>query len=378
MNTSLAIHLTRLLACASLAASPVFAQTTPNTYFADKHGTFPRNGGYWHQAFTVGTSSDFVLRVAADYVADTAIIAPSQLSNFINNRAFSGYALFDNSFGTKSLTLSPGTYYLAVRNQNNGANTYRLELDYDIKLPADSTYTYQFVDNYIQGTQTVGARGGKLWHPFTVQSGYRYLIDGCNTGLGTYVIPASQLSAFRNNSTFNYYIAYSSESDNALPGLHEIKLNPGSYYIAFENSNAIPKAVTYAMERWRQTIKTSGGIADASIDLSGTSSWSRVGTSIDIKVAKVANRASGTSGSLRLRIWATKSRYAGGSLSGYVLGTRSLSPLQAGNYYSNISGNVAYTRPPVGTYYTLLAVEEYTSSGWRIRDYINFSGTTTF
>ena len=367
-----------LIACAVFAVVPTSAQSSIDTYFTDKHGTFSGYGGYWYQQFTLSAKRTFVLRVAADYRADTAIIVPGQLSNFINNQGFSGYSLFDDSFGTKSVTLTAGTYYLAVRNQVSGTNTYRLELDYDIKVPADANYTYKFIDNYLQGTRTVGAWGGKLWHGFTVQSGYRYFLDGCNTGLSTYVIPAHQLDAFRNNSTFTYYTSYSG-NDNAYPGLHEIKLPAGSYYLAFTNSNSIGKAVTYTMERWQRTPKTSGGVPGATIDLSGAAGWAISGSSINIKVAKVSNLAtSGSSGSLRLRVWATKSRYTGSSITGYVLGTRGLNPLKANHYYSNVAGKVSYKRPPAGTYYTTITLEEYTGSGWRIRDYVNFSGTTRF
>ena len=115
------------------------------------------------------------------------------------------------------------------------------------------------------------------------------------------------------------------------------------------------------------------------IDLSGSVSWRTSGTTINMTAGKVANLSSNSStGSLRLRIWATRSFYSGGSISGYIMGTLNLNPLQAGYYYSNINNTVSYSRPASGTYYTTMTVEEYTNSGWVIRDYINFSGTTRF
>jgi hypothetical protein len=117
----------------------------------------------------------------------------------------------------------------------------------------------------------------------------------------------------------------------------------------------------------------------ANIELSGSCSWSISGNSIDIEAGRVENlSSSGTSGTLRLRIWATASPYSGGTINGYVLGTRSLGTLQAGYYYSNISGSVTYSAPPPGTYYTTLTVEEYTGSGYTIRDYLTFSGSDVF
>jgi hypothetical protein len=119
--------------------------------------------------------------------------------------------------------------------------------------------------------------------------------------------------------------------------------------------------------------------SDTGVDISGTVSWATSGSSINISATKVMNLSyTSSTGSLRLQIWATRSRYTGGTISGYVLGRRNLNPLQPRYYYSNISGSVSYTRPPRGTYYTTITVEEYTSSGWVIRDYINFNGTKQF
>lgn len=121
-----------------------------------------------------------------------------------------------------------------------------------------------------------------------------------------------------------------------------------------------------------------GGTESSSIALSGSCSWRVSGRSITLRAAQVVNRGNARSGRLRLRVWATRSRYSGLSLSGYVLGTRNLNPLNPGYQYSNFSGWVNYSRPPRGTYYTVMTVEEYTSGGWRIRSYVNFSRTTRF
>ncbi|RYD33020.1 MAG: hypothetical protein EOP87_11785 [Verrucomicrobiaceae bacterium] len=344
----------------------VSAQAQVNTYFTDKHGTFNGLGSYWYQQFTVSQKQTFVLRVTSDYSADAAIITGDQLGNFTGNRSFSGYAMFDNQYGTKGITLAPGTYYVAIRSQSTATNAYRLELDLDIALPAESGLTYTFVDHYLQGTEYVGANGGKLWHGFTIQSGFRYFVDGCNTGLSTYVIPASELSAFKSGGTFNYYTAYSA-TDNAYPGLDEIKLPPGSYYLAFTNTNTIQKPVTYTMERWRVNKAST-----VTLDMSGTASWTAKGSTVDIRIAKISNLGTAKSGSLRLRLWAVKSKYTGGSISGYVLGQRSLDTLSGGYSYKNIKGKVTYKKPPSGKYYSVLTLEEYTKAGWKIRDYVSF------
>lgn len=111
------------------------------------------------------------------------------------------------------------------------------------------------------------------------------------------------------------------------------------------------------------------------IDLSGTNSWSISGSSFTLYIGRIANYGSGTSGSLRIRAWASRTRYTGGALNGYVLGSYSLGTLSGGYSFANFSRTVSYSRPPAGTYWTVLTVEEYTSSGWVIRDYEN-SGFT--
>lgn len=115
------------------------------------------------------------------------------------------------------------------------------------------------------------------------------------------------------------------------------------------------------------------------LEISGSCSWSTSGRTININAEKVSNNStSRTSGTLRLRIWATRSAYTGGNISGYVMGTRPLGQLQPNQYYANISGSVSHTRPPRGTYFTTITLEEYDGSGYVIVDYLNFSGTSRF
>jgi hypothetical protein len=237
---------------------------------------------------------------------------------------------------------------------------------------------------YAQGTEYVDANGGKLWHGFTVQEGFRYFVDGCNTGLSTYVIRENELGAFQNGQSFNYYSDYSG-TDNAFPGLHELKLPPGTYYLAFANDNANDKPVTYTLERWRQTPKSSGGGGGGgtggtgSLALSGGGSWKTSGSEITISVGKITNnRSGGKSGTLRLQVWATTSPYTGGRISGYVLGTYSVGTLSGGFNFSSVKGTVPYDAPPAGTYYTTITLEEYNSGAFGIADHMAFSGTTTF
>ncbi len=118
-----------------------------------------------------------------------------------------------------------------------------------------------------------------------------------------------------------------------------------------------------------------GGGGSSTVGLQGSAYWSISGNQINIQASKVVNLGTNTTGSLRLQVWVTRSRYTGGSISGYVVGTKNLGTLRAGYAYTGISGYVSYTRPPSGTYYDVITVEEYTSGGWVIRDFAT-SGTS--
>jgi hypothetical protein len=114
------------------------------------------------------------------------------------------------------------------------------------------------------------------------------------------------------------------------------------------------------------------------VEFDGTVSWKLNGTRVHFAADKISNNgSSGISGSLRMKLWATTDTYDGGSLNGYVLGTKNFNQLNAGYYYPNVSADVTYTPPPAGTYYTTMTLEEYQSSGWVIVDYVTFDSPST-
>lgn len=224
--------------------------TTPNTMFVVDQGTLSSQGASWSKSFTLGSTRTLVFHFVSEFTSDAAIFAPSQLSAFNSGGSISAFSLFSGRFGTQSVTLPAGQYYVGVRNRSSTANSWRFELDYDIALSAEKGHTFSFVDIYVSGTQSVAANGGWLTQPFTIQTGFRYLIDGANVGLETYTIPASELSKFTSNSSFQYYADYSGTS-GAYPGLWELNLPAGNYYVVFRNRSTRAKPVTYMMERWR-------------------------------------------------------------------------------------------------------------------------------
>ncbi len=224
--------------------------TNPDTYFIDEYRTFSNLGGYWYQEFTVSTTTRFVLRGASTFSCDFAVFNASQVNNFKNNLAFSAYVVMDNQYGTAYVTLQPGTYYAGVRNQVNSVNSARIELDKDITLPASDRAS--FVDNYFQAARVINKNGGKLWQPFTIQQGFRYFTDGCNSGnIEFWIVAESELNKFINGQPFQYYVDYHSTS-SADPGSHEVKLPAGNYAYVFRNNGTTNnESLTYLCERWR-------------------------------------------------------------------------------------------------------------------------------
>jgi len=224
--------------------SPPTVTAPSTTFISSEDYSATGNGAWWLQSFTVSASARFVLRFASTYAAQAAVITPDQVNNFKNNAGFSGNGL-DKQIGTVYMTLSPGTYYVGVRNSVSSANTWTVEFDYDISLPSSDRCS--FADIYVQGSKSA-PNGGKLWQPFTIQSGFRYFLDGCNVGFKTYIIAADQINAFTGGQSFYSFSDYD-DSGGKAPGIYEVKLPPGDYFLAC--TAAGPAALTYTMERWK-------------------------------------------------------------------------------------------------------------------------------
>lgn len=116
------------------------------------------------------------------------------------------------------------------------------------------------------------------------------------------------------------------------------------------------------------------------VSLEGTVAYNISGGTARLQAQTVANRRSGgTSGSLRVELWAFATPYSGGSATGYKIAQTSvLSPLSAGFQYSNIDQTVTQlATPPNGTWYLYLFVTEFTGSslndGFLFIDWVRFS-----
>ena len=77
-------------------------------------------------------------------------------------------------------------------------------------------------------------------------------MDGANSGeLECFIIPAASVAAFLAGQSFQGYTQYQ-QSGGPCPGLFELKLDPGQYYLALRNTNgSTPSALTYTIEQWR-------------------------------------------------------------------------------------------------------------------------------
>jgi hypothetical protein len=162
-------------------------------------------------------------------------------------------------------------------------------------------------------------------------------MEGCNTGLDFFLIPASSLNAFTSNGTFSHYPDYSAESDPNQPGLATLNLAPGDYYLAFRNPDNEKKALVYALYVFQDSNSGGGGSSSggstssgSSMSMDGSVGYSVSGSNLTMTVDSIVNSGNGTSGTLQLSLWATTSRYSGGELTGYILGESTLNPLSGG------------------------------------------------
>ena len=147
--------------------------------------------------------------------------------------------------------------------------------------------------------------------------------------------------------------AQSLEAPRGMPATPESQVAP----IAMGNSYSMMSAQDQAVSL--TTKNASNGLS-----LVGALEATFVGSGMRFKVDHIVNsRSSGSSGSLRLALWATTTvPIFGNTIQNYTLATYNLNPLNHGFQYNNVdSGEVPYTAPPSGCYYLTLALLEFQS-----------------
>jgi hypothetical protein len=117
--------------------------------------------------------------------------------------------------------------------------------------------------------------------------------------------------------------------------------------------------------------------ASNGLSLVGSFSFSTGASGTRMTVDHIINtRSSGTSGSLRLELWATTTvPVFGDTITHFTLGSFNLNPLQAGFEYNNVdTGFVTFTPPPAGCYYITVALLEFDSGTYFYEDLDTASG----
>lgn len=86
------------------------------------------------------------------------------------------------------------------------------------------------------------------------------------------------------------------------------------------------------------------------------------------------NSQNGTSGSLKLSLYLTETRYDGQGINGYVVSNKTMKPLKANYYLYDLDYTFASKKnTPTGYYYVTLVLLEYGSDNkFCIVDYLNF------
>ena len=108
--------------------------------------------------------------------------------------------------------------------------------------------------------------------------------------------------------------------------------------------------------------------------------WASNMSTMTLSVGMVDNTAGkNTTGTLQVKMWASKTPGNGGPVSGDLLGSFKLDPLKPGQLYRDLRKVVPYTPPSAkGTYYLVLTLVEYTgtgSTGYVMVDHRNMSKT---
>ena len=84
---------------------------------------------------------------------------------------------------------------------------------------------------------------------------------------------------------------------------------------------------------------------------------------------------SGTSGSIRISLWAVENPYSGGTITGDRLGTHRLSQvLNCNQSFSGLTATTDYTLPGYGSWYTVMSLDFYDGGQWASSDTVSFDG----
>jgi hypothetical protein len=121
-------------------------------------------------------------------------------------------------------------------------------------------------------------------------------------------------------------------------------------------------------------------VGNGDVGFVGDVSWLAGNGRVQLFAEQILNeRATGRSGVLRIRLWATTTPYQGeDTLQGYPMTTKRVGRVNAQQYISNFSRYAPFRPPPAGEYYVTMTLEELVRGSWNIVDYVTFDGTSIF
>lgn len=118
------------------------------------------------------------------------------------------------------------------------------------------------------------------------------------------------------------------------------------------------------------------------LDIVGRSSAKVTGRTGYFKLARLQNNASSTSfsGTIEVAMWATRTRYRGGTISGTRILKCRYEGLTGGYEYKNLTCRGRITSPRRGSYYVTLTAAEYDADDgvFYTQDYVTFSNKIRF
>lgn len=153
---------------------------------------------------------------------------------------------------------------------------------------------------------------------------------------------------------------------------------PGTWYLSvLAREYTAISGDGYTTRDWlnfTSPVRVAGGANWKDIQIIGNANWQvLVGDYVALNVDQIKNSCNyGTSASLRLDLWATKSPISSGNFTGYRFASIDLDPLSAGYTYYNLNRYASYVQPPNGAYYVTMILWEYNNGKYAMVDSLNF------
>ncbi len=202
---------------------------------------------------------------------------------------------------------------------------------------------------------------------------------------------------FNSNLSFDSYRGplRTQPNGSTLNDFHRVALHEFGHALGLNHPDDVGQVVTAQMNSTISSLDAlaaddlagvkaiydSGSFVDTGgLQFSGSVGYSYVGSALTLNVASIKNtKPTGTSGTIRLELWAEPAHYSNGLVTGsYMMGSYTLpSVLAGGSSFGSGSYKTTLTMPPTGTYFIVMLLCEFTGAssdnGYAIRDNLEFS-----